>query len=314
MPMRVGILGAGFGLYGYLPALIDGCGANVLLPDSYRARLKLRDDIRHFSERVEWVVDEEALLGSSDAIVISRRPEDQIACVKSSFAYTNIKRILLEKPIAPTPEAATSLLNSLYERGTIVRIGFTFRYLIWGQALLAWSKTCKKSPLEITWKFQAHHYCHDLYIWKRKVNSGGGALRFYGIQLVALLAEIGYETASKSVVSATKFDEAENWRAVFHSPSLPDCSIDIQTNSMTQGFSVRSLNVDDKEWRGIDFLDPFETDLAVSGIDSRLPALTAICQDLLHGNTRVQMWYQKSVDLWKCVERVTKSTALKKFS
>lgn len=310
--MRVGILGAGFGLYGYLPALISGCGARVMLPERYRAHLQSRDDIRHFDAAVEWIVDEETLLASADAIMVSRRPEDQVRWVSNSQAYPNIKRVLLEKPIAPTPEAAMQLLDSLHERGMIVRVGYTLRYPQWGQALLAWCAGLGKSPLNITWKFQAHHYRFGLSNWKRTAAAGGGALRFYGIQLIALLAEMGYESASESVVSADRIDEAERWSAVFYAPTLPDCRVEIDTNSATDIFSIRSLTPKRGDWQDVLLQDPFATDNARSGIDRRVPVLTALCRELLHGDVCAPAWYRKSLDLWSEVERVTRCVTLGK--
>ena len=45
------IRGSGFGLYGYLPALV-GCGRRVVLPERYRARFAERPELAPFANEV----------------------------------------------------------------------------------------------------------------------------------------------------------------------------------------------------------------------------------------------------------------------
>ena len=52
------ILGSGFGLYGYLPALVEGCEQPVVLPERYRARFDERSELARFAINVQWEDDE----------------------------------------------------------------------------------------------------------------------------------------------------------------------------------------------------------------------------------------------------------------
>ena len=54
----VTIFGGGFGLYGYLPALIDGMNEQVCLPKKYIKVLRARDDLSSFEDKIFWVEDE----------------------------------------------------------------------------------------------------------------------------------------------------------------------------------------------------------------------------------------------------------------
>ena len=60
--MRVAILGSGFGLYGYLPAIAVGCRQHVVLPERYRERMRLRADVGDLTDSVEWAASDDAML------------------------------------------------------------------------------------------------------------------------------------------------------------------------------------------------------------------------------------------------------------
>ena len=193
--MNIAILGSGFGLYGYLPSVMSiGCG-RVLLPTRYRPVVDARADIRDFVERIEWHKDEEAILNRVDTVIIARRPADQVFWATNCAERGHIRRILLEKPLAPSPADAVRLLEFVERTGKIVRVAYTFRYTSWGRRFGVLARCAgPEATIELDWSFRAHHYAFGLANWKRFVSSGGGAIRFYGIHLVALLGEIGYDT------------------------------------------------------------------------------------------------------------------------
>ena len=56
----IGIFGAGFGLYGYLPALIEVGGGPILLLDRYRIPFSERTELRRFVSAVQWQENEES--------------------------------------------------------------------------------------------------------------------------------------------------------------------------------------------------------------------------------------------------------------
>ena len=104
--MKFGVLGSGFGLYGYVPALISGCNQQVYLPERYRARLKERIDVRSFEDVVQWRADDTAVLEEVDAVVISRRPRDQEQLICRYVGVPDIRAFVLEKPLGVTPGSA----------------------------------------------------------------------------------------------------------------------------------------------------------------------------------------------------------------
>jgi predicted dehydrogenase len=296
----VSIFGSGFGLYGYLPAIIDGCGERVVLPERYRRKLLSRRDVGRFADMVEWVRDEAEALDRGDALIVTQRPSDQVRWVDDCLRRESIARLLLEKPLAPDPEAARLLLDRLERHRKRLRVGYIFRYLPWGRSLLAQrARGDLSAPIDIRWLFRAHHYAVDLDNWKRRVSMGGGAQRFFGIQLIALLAELGYSDVLRSATAAAQPDEAERWTATFAGSGLPDANIVLDSNSAVAQFSVRSST------RVVEIADPFAELASMGEIDRRVELLTELCRDFLSQAVGHPEWYRRSIDLWSAAERIT---------
>ena len=303
--MSVGILGSGFGLYGYLPAL-NGLGERVLLPERYRDKLLGRDDVRHLASDVEWVTDDEIVLARSHALIISRRPVDQMNLVRRLHDFPGINRLLLEKPIAPQPAEAAEMLAILHRGGKAVRVGFTFHYTPWARELADWlARTGTDGTITLDWRFRAHHYAAGLDNWKRHWRHGGGALRFYGIQLIALLAELGYTNAISSEVLASNHDEAESWEAVIAGPGRANCHVRVDSNADEKIFlATGSDSTSVPPWTRR-LSDPFDESPLHAKLDPRVGILSQLCVSLLQGAGSFPSWYRDSVDLWSAIERQT---------
>lgn len=296
------IFGSGFGLYGYLPALIEGCGQRVLLPERYRAQLRARTDLKHFLEAVEWAKDDVEALACADALVVAQRPGDQVLSVENSLKLENIQKLLIEKPVATDPKSARRLIESLERSGKHYRIGYTFRHTDWGQRLLTSKKDLSRSAfLKFHWCFTAHHYASSLDNWKRHVSAGGGALRFFGIHLIALLAELGYDTVTSSRVEANSFDEAEKWYAEITGPSLPKCNVEVNTRSQTREFRLCTMAHENTPGFEVTLADPFD-EVADVNVDRRVKVLSRLCLDLIENGENSYSWYEKSIVLWDRLE------------
>jgi predicted dehydrogenase len=297
--IKVGIFGSGFGLYGYLPALLSSFDVTVSLPRRYINRLADRRDVSKLFSQIHWVDNELNVLDQVDTMILVQRPSDQIRWVSEILSRKSIKRILLEKPIAPNPLSATNLLSDLIASGKIFRIGYIFRYTVWGQDLLEKVRLNRlRKPIYITWKFKAHHYLTSAPNWKKMVSAGGGALRFFGIHLIGLLAEMGYSSVDKSESFTSSLDEAERWEAIFSGDGLPEVHVSVDSNSLPSCFIVRN------EIIHFESNDPFP-DLLFSGdLDRRIEPLRNLCHDLLYGEARNLSWYWSSVELWRDSEKI----------
>jgi predicted dehydrogenase len=310
---KFGILGSGFGLYGYLPALIDGCSHYVVLPERYRKSFIERPELAQYSSSIDWKTDEEAVLDCVDGIVLALSPVIQREILHKCLTRSSIRSLFLEKPLAHTPDVATEIYNELIRSRKVFRLGYTFRYTPWGKELLNTFITAKKASgsFFIHWSFYAHHYRYEMYKWKRFHNQGGGAIRFYGIQIIALLAEIGYLDVKISRSFGVNLNESEKWVAVVSGLGLPDCKIVVDTKSSVNKFQI-GLNIySSKELPmkySVNLSDPFELEnrtYQLDRTDRRVLILSQLCNSLCEDNTSIYEFYKATIKLWRIIEEKT---------
>ncbi|NDH67728.1 MAG: hypothetical protein EBY22_07490 [Gammaproteobacteria bacterium] len=305
-----GILGSGFGLYGYLPAVVGLGLTPVLLPERYRVKFLARDELKILEAHIHWIGSDQALLESVTTLIISKRPADQYVAFPDYLARRQIKKIVLEKPLAPNPTAALEMLEHVKASGKQCCAGFTFRFTSWAAPLqyrLVNSANLSKEVWELKWHFMAHHYSNNLLNWKRQNLQGGGALRYFGIHVIALLAEWGYcHVVSSEVVSELDGGGYSSWRAIFRGMDLPEFRIEIDSRSTSTYFILQNKNDSEpfQECRG-----PFDspTDRVLpEGMDQRYIYLQKVLTEVIAPD---EPWPRRLLDatnLWSQVEGCTK--------
>ena len=298
-PMRFGILGGGFGLYGYLPALLQE-GHEVVLPERYRAVLEGRADLRELTPSVHFVIDEDQMFRSVEAMVLAVRPEDQQAKLPLILESPRIRSILLEKPLAPTPESSAQMLSLLEASGVNYRIGYTLLLTDWAEQLRR--RGLPSAPWRISWRFNAHHYVNGLDTWKRHAQAGGGALRFYGIHLIALLASFGYSEVREASIAGDG-DDCPSFTARIGGPGVPDCDIEVDSKSEDAGLQI--FHDDGGQLNAIvELPEPFAAQARIAGTDIRVGLLMSLVRDVLDTRSNVPPWYPEVIDLWAGIEAV----------
>lgn len=308
--MKIGILGGGFGLYGYLPALTVGLGLHVVLPRRYQSILLERRDVRDLASRIDWVESDEQMLRESTALIIARRPVDQAEAIKYIVGMTDLERVLLEKPVAPDPVQARQLMALLMQSGKSVEVGYSFRFTDWSKHLAEWLQHADaKATLSIEWRFRAHHYAKGLDNWKRRRSQGGGALRFFGIHLIGLLAELGYTAADHSKLSGASSDDAECWSASITGPGLPRCNLVVDSNSDQSIFRLDGGSPTSSASLIGTLRDPFQNSPALGEFDRRTDVLMKLCKATFFGPADTPDWLHASIDLWELIERGTQRCA-----
>ena len=105
--MKIGILGSGFGLYGYLPALMN-LGYEVWVPIRYKEKISRRIELQKIVSDI-FLKSEEQILSDCGILVIARRPEDQFALL-NQLSYSK-QKYFLEKPLARNLAEQNQLLN-----------------------------------------------------------------------------------------------------------------------------------------------------------------------------------------------------------
>lgn len=304
------IIGSGFGLYGYLPALVGWCSQRVILPERYRLRFGNRPELARFAGDIEWEPDEAAAFDRADGVAIAQRPLDQDSWIEQSLARPHIRRLLVEKPLAASPEAAGELFERLVRSGRTFRVGYIFRHTEWGRRFLDSVLSMGPSDrISIRWDFLAHHFQLDLNTWKRVSAAGGGALRFYGIQVIALLAESGYRDVVTSEAFGASPEEPDAWTAVFDGPDRPVCRVRVDTKSAIPAFEIRSVSMSAvSAAAGVTLVDPFDLESVADrpdDLDRRVRLLGPMCRSLWERDGEIYEWYDATIALWRRTEEKT---------
>lgn len=301
----IAVLGSGFGLYGYLPAIVGGLNKRVVLPERYRERVNARADVLPFAHGIDWCHDDYEALDAADMVVIAKCPEEQPLWVRESLKRQNIERVLLEKPIAPNPKVAQEIIRTLNDSEKIYRIGYNFRFTDWSGEFKKWHENPQAGTKKLTidWRFRAHHYANNLSNWKRFKSTGGGVIGFYGIHLIALLSEYGYDNAITSEVAGNSVEDSDKWfLEVTNGKSC--CRIFVDSNSAQECFSINT----DKDSFAVSLSDVFESQqlsIDAPGIDRRVDILRKVCLDMTESHQKHYDWYESSIDLWQKVDTCT---------
>ncbi|HVE48304.1 MAG TPA: Gfo/Idh/MocA family oxidoreductase [Casimicrobiaceae bacterium] len=297
------IVGAGFGLYGYLPALVETFRQPVLLPERYRSRLAARPELIRYESSIVWVKDTSAALAHCTGVVIATPPTTQPDIVTDAMNAVRIDTLILEKPLAATPQDAEKLLTALRRTGKRYRIGYTFLHTEWAKRLVVNDAESVRG-ISITWSFLAHHFRYDVRNWKRAHASGGGVLRFYAIHLLALLAKHGYDDVLECIVGGAESGDPERWFAVLSGSGLPPCRVVVESRSETSCFKIdveRASGTD----RLLQLAEPFALEHAVGDkpeLDRRTGVLSSVLRSLETDDDVCYRLYESVLSLWQAVE------------
>lgn len=301
----IAILGSGFGLYGYVPALAKSHpGTPLILEAAYEPVFSQRQELQEYLPGIKWTNTREDALAAANLVVIALRPEDQWTWGQSLSAYPNITQVLLEKPLAPTPRQSDNLLSLLHQDGKKVRVGYNFLFTSWGQELILKPSVTEAKPMKISWSFRAHHFLHSLDTWKKSHMRGGGVLRFYGIHIIAMLAALGYDqVVASEMIHEHDPDIPYRWLAIFKGSGLAECHVDVDSNAMSQAFSIT------QSWAGGDhalckLAHPFEqAEPRQDSLDVRVDVVAQLCMTFHDKHDALwSMRYQKTNSLWEKIE------------
>jgi len=296
------IVGSGFGLYGYLPALVRLDKNNhIVLPQKYREKILSRKELKGFDRDILWASSSEEALKKTTDLIMAVPPSAQYSIVKKIVKESNIETINLEKPIAPSAELSEDLLDFLDFHEIKYVIGYSFFYLNLQDKfdyLIA-----REEDIYWNWEFMAHHFSMNLDNWKRYHDVGGGVLRFYGIHMIALLSALGYDNVAHSILTQDNINEPHLWKASFSGAGIPLCNISLNCKSKNNIFDVSN----DSLGTVISSRDPFDLITEdVKDLDNRVPILRKIIDKSSYRQYKLKSLYRDINKLWKKVEETTK--------
>jgi hypothetical protein len=309
----IGIVGSGFGLYGYLPAVINVTNGPVALMSRSMSKFMSRPEIAYCAPHIEWCFDENSFFEKVNQVIFCVSPEAQVRYINEWIDRANIESVLLEKPIAPNPAIGEKLITRIAQAGKAMHAGYIFQYTSWGQQLARIiQEDGEKISVELRWGFKAHHFKNNVSNWKREFDAGGSVLRFYGIQILAFLARLGFSTP---IFSSTTLDGPDRflWGARFRNAFGAQFRIELNCNTSTDFFLVKALDGDGKsDLLHFDLVDPFDHVANVG--DKRIPLLEPLISDFLNAanNSEVIESFMKINDLWRDTEAVNVDSVVEK--
>ena len=184
-----GIIGGGFGVYGWLQAILNNKSKKIITLEKYKNVILKKVNLKK-KEKIFFKQNVEDIIIDSNIIIIAKRPNDQFDIIKKYIKILKNKYLILEKPIASTPRRAKNLVNILYKNNIKFQTGFILNETKWANTIKNLIISNKINKLEINWNFLANHYLINSKTWKKNYLKGGGALNFYLIHIIFWLSNI----------------------------------------------------------------------------------------------------------------------------
>ena len=233
------LYGNGFALDVYLPALVNlGIKRIFIKKDKYLNIFK-SNILEKYKKFIIYFNKEDFKDQFFDYTILAVSPEKQYTLLFNKKILKNTNTLILEKPLATTPIKAFEIMKKLENLKINYLINYSFRYAPWYNKL--YSKICNlpnNIELFFIWNFRARHFIHNRITWKKSHSKGGGAIRFYGIHLIAILSDMGYVHVGKSSISFNSFDDLSSFSCLLESTNkLPKCKVLINSDSLENKFN-----------------------------------------------------------------------------
>ena len=153
--MKIGILGSGFGIYGWLVAIKKNSNNEILTFKKYKKIIELRKDTKKYGKKIKYFNDENEILYNSDKIVIAKTPFEQERIVKKIIKLRLKKKLYLEKPLASDPTKSIAILKLLKKNRIPFAMSLPFQKTPWFRILQ--KKILQKNfkHAEIIWNFKS---------------------------------------------------------------------------------------------------------------------------------------------------------------
>tara|TARA_B100001057_G_C22865171_1_gene956152 strand:+ start:3782 stop:4708 length:927 start_codon:yes stop_codon:yes gene_type:complete len=305
---KVIIFGSGFGLYGYLPALINENIEKIYVHQKNKKLFNQRQDLSLLASNVSWYSNKKEVLNKIDTVVIASTPQDQSKKISELLKYKNIKNFFLEKPLAHNPKNSIKLLEKLVKNNVNFHVGFLFKYTKWSKKLNSLIRSEEKNiKININWEFRAHHFKNNLSSWKKDKSLGGGIIRFYGIHLISLLSGAGFKKIIFSKVFLKNGNEYK-WNARFKNSKGCVFEINVNSNCINEEFTVDVISESIGALKIVKGLDPFDEGRKAGLIDRRVKFISKSLDRLKKAN-ELESLQKDLIFLWKEIEK--KSETLK---
>lgn len=274
------VLGSGFGLYGHVAALA-GAGRPVATPARYRERAVARPELAGFVDGIAWVADEWSAIAGAQVTTLACRPAETLALAERMIGEDIGGTLVLEKPIAPTWQAAQVLEQAMLAAGRVWHTPYLFLYCDWFDLLA--DGLARGERVAVRWR---HRQAPGVNSWKTAGDEGGGAVSFYFIHWLAALEALMPGVPAQ--YSNTRIGDVEHTalRAIDGAAELDvafELGSDLGFEIFVDGQSVHQA------------LTPFGA-LPERGLpDPRIPMLQRFYEAVLSGDSRYDSDFQMAV-------------------
>ena len=287
------LLGKGFALNVYLPALLAINCKKILLASSVKKIIK-NDAI---TKDIEWIEDEDIVNNKFFKIIIAEPPEKQYKLICEMSLWRNSNNLILEKPIADNHKKARYLMNILNKHKIKYSINYSFRYTEWFSKVYRYiHNNHNKGAIDLIWKFKGRHQQKKKQSWKTNHSRGGGVIRYYGIHLIAILSDIGYSDVNQNNIFNQSKNKLNSWSSEFISKDkLPKLNLYLDSYSNENLFSWQQLN---KNILRID--SPFALESSEYNQDNRIPTIIKFLQE--EHNDLLNCKNMNALELWSKIE------------
>jgi len=178
---KVGILGGGFGLYGYLPAFAN-LEYEIFTLSKYESFVKKRADLNQYIKGINFLKEED-LINKVDYICIARNPESQYEFIVN-YKNFEFNHLYLEKPIGHNAAAYKKCLENLEIQKTKFSVFYSLTYMDWYSNIVEEIMQGIDKSFQIEWKIK-----QSASTWKQNSSKGGGLLKFYGIHFIKMFID-----------------------------------------------------------------------------------------------------------------------------
>jgi len=173
----IGIIGGGFGLYGWLPAVCQYYpDKTILIEQRHRSKFNRRPELQKYVDRIRWFSSTEQIIYLSETLILAIPPDQTYDYLDFIVSHSKVTNLIIEKPICETPEKSEEFINEVEKAGIKICSSYLFIYTDWFKNLNP------NNQYTITW-IKSNDNPKDS--WKHKEELGGGQM-FYNIHLLAL--------------------------------------------------------------------------------------------------------------------------------
>jgi hypothetical protein len=225
--------------------------------DRYQTFISQREELSRFTDKLEFVTENNINFKEFDGVVIARTPERQLALVADNLDFDG--HIFLEKPLGVSSETHDYLIDLLAKHDLNFSVAYLFRYLDWYREAI--NVKGENSSIKIDWEIPK--LSEDS--WKSDLRSGGGLASYYGVHLVSMLVEFG---GSPKLIDIT-----QSRTALIISGEVNSTLVRFKISySNKPGFNVEVS--DHSGFRSWEMLSPFGPVPSEGFEDPRVPAIS----------------------------------------